>query len=237
MILSNSCYLKNKCYKYNKKDKTCQDCAMFCPKLFRTDFLLSEALIPDNQKPYLPLVIDLDGTDREEFLFLKAIENNILDFVKSGKNLYIHSKNTGTGKSSWAIRLIQAYIDKIWYSSDLVCKALFINVPRFLLDLKDNISNKSEYIEHIKKYALSADVVVFDEVATKTMTQFEHENILSIINARIDMGKSNIYTSNVSGEELREKMGDRLFSRIFKFSDVVEFHGSDKRGLAGGNIN
>ena len=159
------------------------------------------------------------------------IENNIIDFVDNGKNLFIYSYGVGCGKTSWAIRLVQSYFNNIWYKTELKCKALFINVPKFLLSLKDNISNKNEYIEHIKNNVLEADLVVWDEVGTKGLTQFEHENLLSLINTRIDMGKSNIYTSNMRPEELKELLGDRLYSRIVKLSIEIEFKGQDKRGL------
>ena len=76
-----------------------------------------------------------------------------------------------------------------------------------------------------------ADLVVFDEVGTKSLTSFEHEHILSIINARLDLGKSNIYTSNLTDDELLNKMGDRLYSRVVNNSQNVVFVGQDKRGL------
>ena len=74
-------------------------------------------------------------------------------------------------------------------------------------------------------------MVVFDEVGTKDLSVFEHENILSIINTRIDNDKSNIYTSNLSPMELRARVGDRLYSRIVNMSIDVELHGADKRSL------
>ena len=91
---------------------------------------------------------------------LKSIEININDFVKEGKNLYIHSMICGNGKTAWSVKLLQAYLNKIWPESSLTCRALFINVPRFLLTLKDSISNQSDYIDHIKRYVLDADLVV-----------------------------------------------------------------------------
>ena len=127
--------------------------------------------------------------------------------------------------------MIQSYFNKIWYKSDMECKALFINVPKFLLSIKDNISSKNEYVEYIKNNVLEADLVVWDEVGTKGLTQFEHENLLSLINMRIDMNKSNIYTSNMRPDELKELIGDRLYSRIVKLSTEIEFKGQDKRGL------
>ena len=76
---------------------------------------------------------------------------------------------------------------------------------------------------------MNADLVVWDEVGTKGLTPFEHENILNIINARIDAGKANVYTSNLSDEDLHQAVGDRLYSRIAIASDAVELVGSDKR--------
>lgn len=230
MILSKECFLYDSCKKYKLGKCNLED-DQFCIKLFKLDYLYQESLLTKSQREYVALRIDADGTDREEFIQLKNIENSIEDFVKSGSSLYIFSNTCGNGKTAWSIRLIQAYFNSIWHKCDLNCKALFISVPRFLLALKDNISHKSEYIEHIKSKVLEADLVVWDEVATKSITQFEHEHLLSLINSRIDLNKAQIFTSNVSPENLREVVGERLYSRVVNLSTVLEFRGADKRGL------
>ena len=97
--------------------------------------------------------------------------------------------------------------------------------------MKESITTESEYINHIKKYVLDADLVVWDEVGVKALTNYEHEHLLNLINTRLDEGKSNIYTSNLDAEELREKVGERLYSRISNLSIDIEFHGVDKRGM------
>ncbi len=231
MILSNECYLKNSCWKYLNTDAECKSSTIYCPKLFRMDYLYNEALLTPKQRSHTALRFDADGTDRNEFIKLKEIENNIEQFVENGDNLYLHSHTCGNGKTEWALRLLQAYIGKIWHKSDLRCRVLFISVSRYLLALKDNISNTNEYAEHINRNVMSADIVVFDDLATKGATQFEMEHLQSIIDYRINSGKSNIYTSNVSGQELREKVGDRLYSRIVNLSINVELFGADKRGM------
>ena len=97
--------------------------------------------------------------------------------------------------------------------------------------LKDNISEKSDYISHIKENILDADLVIWDDIATKSATTFEHENMLSIIDTRVLNNKSNIYTSNLGCNELHSFVGDRLFSRIYRESLAIEFKGKDKRGI------
>lgn len=228
--MANDCFLYDNCKKY--KTGTCGLTeGEFCIKLFKLDYLYNESLLTKNQREYVALRIDADGTDRDEFMYLKGVENSIEQFVNDGKSLYIFSETCGNGKTAWSIRLIQAYFNAIWHKCDLNCKALFINVPRFLLELKDNISNKSDYIQQIKSKILDADLVVWDEVATKAVTQFEHENLLSLINSRIDLNRAQIFTSNVAPENLRDIVGDRLYSRVINLSTIIEFKGADKRGL------
>lgn len=219
----------NKCFLYNNCNHI--DCDKFCMKKYKLDYLYDQSLLSEYQKIYKKLIIDKDGTDLEEFTRLKYIETNIETFVNNGYNLFIHSNICGNGKTSWAIRMIQAYFNKIWSKTDLTCKALFINVPRFLLELKSNISQKSDYIEHINNNILEADLVIWDEIGLKNLTSFEHENILSLINSRLDMNKSNIYTSNLNLEELHQALGDRLYSRVVNYSEEIILNGADKRAL------
>ena len=230
MILSNDCFLYDNCKKFKNNDCKIEDNS-FCIKLFKLDYLYNESLLTQQQREYKALRIDADGTDREEFLCLKNIETNIEKFVTNGDSLYIYSHNCGNGKTAWSIRLLQAYFNAIWHKCDLNCKALFINVPRFLLSLKDSISNENKYIEHIKANILTADIVVWDEIGTKAVTQFEHEHLLSLINARIDSNKSQVFTSNLEPIELKEAVGERLYSRVVNLSTIIQLKGADKRGL------
>jgi DNA replication protein DnaC len=179
----------------------------------------------------IQLGLDRNRVDEEAYDKLYQIMTNIEEVIANGTNLYIYSIITGNGKTSWALKLAQAYLNKTWYKNDRSCTVLFINVPSYLLAIKDNITTKSEYVSHIKENVLDADLVIWDDIATKAATSFEHENLLSIIDSRIANSKSNIYTSNLNPDELHQFMGDRLFSRIYHKSLVFEFRGNDKRGI------
>lgn len=229
--LSNDCYLQSTCWKYQNTDAECKHSNIFCPKLFRMNYLYDESLMSLKQRQHTPLRLDEDKRDLEQFNKLKAIEDNIEKFVETGTHLYLHSPISGNGKTEWALRLLQSYIGKIWFKSDLRCRVLFISVPRYLLSLKDSINTPSEYVDHIKRYIFDADIVVFDELGLKAATAFEFEHLMNFINTRIDLGKSNIYTSNMNSQELMDRLGTRLYSRILNMSVDVELFGSDKRGL------
>lgn len=229
MLMSNECFLTETCKKCKEQD--CLNNSAFCKKLFKLEGLYEESMLSRNQWRYVGLSPDSDGTDRDKFVQLKEIADNIEEFVKNGKNLYIHSHICGNGKTSWAIRLMQTYFGAIWHKCDFGCHGLYINVPRYLVELKNSISKGSGYIDKIQENILNADLVIFDDIGTKTATQYEYDHLLSVINSRIDFGKSCIYTSNMDNTELAEKLGDRLYSRIINMSTDIEFNGIDKRGM------
>lgn len=220
----------SKCFLYDVCNH--KDCDKdFCLRKYKMDSLYSAALITDNQKKHITLRVDADGTDLEQFKQLAAIEQNIVSFVSEGKNLYLHSSNCGNGKSSWSLRLTEAYFNKIWARTEVKCRALFISVPRFLLALKDNITAKNAYVDYIKDNVLEADLVIWDDIAAKMGSEFELTHLLNLIENRIALGKSNIYTSNLNSQQLYNALGERLTSRIANMSIDIELHGADKRIL------
>lgn len=208
----------------------------FCMRKYRLDCLYDYSLLTEKQRQVGKLFTDKDGTDLAEFQKLAELEKNMDKFVESGANLYIHSYNCGNGKTSWSIRLLMGYFNRIWFKSNFSCQAMFVSVPRYLLGLKENISGHNEYAEIVNKYVLDADLIVWDDIATKMGTEFELNHLLNIINTRMDNGKANIFTSNLGFKELETTLGERLASRICNKSIDIELHGTDKRylGLVGG---
>ena len=78
---------------------------------------------------------------------------------------------------------------------------------------------------------MTADLVVWDDIAAKSGSEFELNHLLNAINTRMDAGKSNIFTSNLGKRELTNALGERLASRICNKSIDIELQGADKRYL------
>lgn len=207
------------------------DCDRFCLKRFKLSYYLDNSFIPENRRKRIPLYLDEDNCDLNAFKILSNIDNTIINFVSNGCNLFIYSQNTGNGKSSWSYRMCLSYISKMWSHKGLYPIVMFISVPRFLIELKQNIDNRSSYVESILKNATKADLVVWDDIGSKNGTEFEVSNMLSIIDQRLADNKANIYTSNLCGEDLHTALGDRLYSRVFNNSECIELIGKDKRGI------
>lgn len=221
--MNNNCWLRSICNGVDCESSMC------IRKYYETKYF-KNSLIPENKWEKQKLILDSDLRDKSAFDVLSNID--IASFVNKGNNLYLYSKITGNGKTSWSIRLAQDLIHARWgHCPSNDCIVLFVNVPKYLLALKENITERSEYITHIRKYILDADLVIWDDIGTKAATQFEHENLLSIIDTRINNSKSNIYTSNLSLQELHEAVGDRLYSRIRENAVNIELIGLDKRGV------
>ena len=80
----------SKCYLFDNCNR--KDCDKdFCLRKYKMDSLYSAALMTESQKQHLTLRVDEDGTDLEQFKQLAGIEQNIVNFIKEGKNLYLHS--------------------------------------------------------------------------------------------------------------------------------------------------
>ena len=219
-----ACWYKQVCGKYSTSE-----CDRGCVRYIKMHFLVTNALLTNKQQGLTKL--KPEKIDLKKFSRLNEIKNSIVDFVNTGKNLCIYSNNNGNGKTEWSIKLILRYLSEIWHRDSFTVRAIFINVTRLLNACKDNISTKSDYLKHIKEHIFDCDIVIWDDIGIKGLTSYEHDILYNYINYRIDAGKSNIYTANTIGENFSGMVGDRLYSRIVNCSEIIEFNGSDRRGV------
>ena len=168
--------------------------------------------------------------DLQVYKKLQAKSDAILNFIEEGNNLYIYSENCGNGKTTWAIRLMYSYFDKIWHKSCFDCKALFVSVPKFLYNCKRSISQDVKGFEELCNLISNVDLVIWDDIGEMKASDYEHQILFQYIDDRINSKKSNIYTSNKNKEQLEDVLGVRLASRIYNCSECIEFLEEDKRG-------
>ena len=227
-VICNACFESARCPEDTKAGVQDNWCAKAC----KLKYLYDLAMIPENRRAHLSLKIDKDGADKDVFRQLKELSDHASEFVASGKNLYIHSPVTGNGKTSWAFRFAQNYLEQIWDKVAVECRVLFISVPRLLMSLKSNDKNDVDYVHEIKDNIYKADLVIWDDIGSKNATVFEEQHLFIFIDTRLSMGKSNIFTSNLNEDELLEALGDKMTSRVYGSSIVCELKGKDKRGMA-----
>lgn len=187
-------------------------------------YLMDNSGIPKNRQIPKSLVADID---LEPYSKLADIKADIVNFVNNGENLFICSKYTGNGKTSWSLKLLLKYFDEIWAGNGFRVRGVFVNVPTLLLQLKNfNHPLSEEY----KRNLMEADLVVWDEIASTSISTYDYGNLLMFLDYRFSAGKSNIFTSNATTQEDIEKsVGSKLTSRIWNCSEIIEFRGKDRR--------
>lgn len=216
------CWYKNVCT---------QECDGSCIRYTEMKCLVDNSGIPKSKQ--YPILLSPDNCDYNSYLELNDIKEDIVQFVENGENLYLTSENTGNGKTTWAIKIMMKYFDKIWAGNGLKARGLFLHVPTLLLQLK-NFQNPLD--EEYKKLLMQADLVIWDEIASTSISNYDYSNLLMFLENRLMNNKSNIFTSNtVSKENLEEVIGAKLASRIWNTSQIIILRGKDKRGISTDN--
>lgn len=207
------CWYKNVC-----TQNSCDSCIRYT----EMSYLMENSGIP--KKKRIPTRLTA-GVDREAFERLADIKDDIKDFVDAGNNIYICSDETGNGKTSWAIKLLLKYFDCIWAGNGLRVRGYFIHVPTFLSTMKDFSDSHSQ----LKYILMNADLVIWDDIASTKMSDYDIAQLLIYIDQRTLQEYSNIYTGNIIDKEQLEKcVGSKLASRIYQ-SEIIQFKGKDRR--------
>ena len=200
------------------------DTCINCIRYSEMKYLMDNSGIPKSKQMPQTLIADVD---LEKYTLLADIKSDIVEFIADGENLFICSKYTGNGKTSWAIKLMLKYFDEVWAGNGFKVRALFVNVPTLLLQLKNF---KNPVSEEYKKNLMNVDLVVWDEIASTNISNYDYSNLLMYIDYRILNDKSNIFTSNItSASELEKLVGAKLTSRIWNTSRIIEFKSKDRR--------
>lgn len=205
-----------------------EQCSENCIRYKLMYSLFKQSNLPEALWNYKELICH--EKDLQVYKKLQAKSDAILNFIEEGNNLYIYSENCGNGKTTWAIRLMYSYFDKIWHKSCFDCKALFVSVPKFLYNCKRSISQDVKGFEELCNLISEVDLVIWDDIGEMKASDYEHQILFQYIDDRINSKKSNIYTSNKNKEQLEDVLGVRLASRIYNCSECIEFLEEDKRG-------
>ena len=93
---------------------------------------------------------------------------------------------------------------------------------------------KDPEFDEILRMIKTCRLLIIDDIGAERVTDWVRERMVSIINTRVSNNLTTIYTSNLSPEELRGELGDRIASRILGSSQVVEITSGDRRGIING---
>ena len=170
--------------------------------------------------------------DAECWDWLEDVRNNIVEEVQRGLNIVITSTTVGNGKTSWAVRLLQRYLAETALDGRMVEKGMFVVSAQLLTEFGDYnyFQTMKEFLERFEKLK-TCDILVIDEIGGGSLTKASYPYLYDLVNYRVDNNLSTIYTTNYTDEEVINLLGQRLYSRIYDTSVVLEFEASNVRGL------
>lgn len=73
------------------------------------------------------------------------------------------------------------------------------------------------------------DVLILDDLGIEKPTEWAQETLYTIVDRRYRDNKKTVFTSNYSLDDLVERIGDRIPSRIAEMCKVIKLEGKDRR--------
>lgn len=122
----------------------------------------------------------------------------------------------GCGKSHLAVSILREAIGK-GYSG------LYYNSPGLLREIRATFSGESGVTEDdLFDEINEVDLLVLDDLGAENVSGFVLDRLYLIINKRYEGCKPIIITTNLELEELRNRMGDRIVSRLIEMCHAVD---------------
>jgi DNA replication protein DnaC len=156
-----------------------------------------------------------------------------------GESLFIFGF-PGVGKTHIACALMKDMISsekaKAWAALDQRQEIYFpklprmISVPELLLRIRECFSGRIEESESsLIKYFSEKPFLILDDLGAEKTTEWSLQTLYTIIDRRYRDVRQTMITSNLTLDEIAEKVGDRIASRIAGMCKVVEIKGKDRR--------
>jgi DNA replication protein DnaC len=162
------------------------------------------------------------------------------------KSLYLVSPSPGTGKTTTAVAVLNAYIvahyigslqrnrqalERPGYFCDVnEWQALFLGFTRPGIPRETAEGHAAEYYA-IEQRVKAAPFAVLDDIGVRGASDAFRGDLHGVINARVSAGLPTVYTSNVGVSELAAIFDARLADRVRDQCLEVEFAGGSKRGF------
>jgi DNA replication protein DnaC len=149
----------------------------------------------------------------------------------------------GVGKTHLAVSIIQELVLK----KNVPC--IFYDFRELIREIQSTFTPESTLSESdVLTPVFQAEILVLDELGAKRTSAWVEETVFYIINYRYNHKKMTIFTTNYpdtedeedtrdsfykkGGENLIDRIGVRLRSRIYEMCKVVEVEGDDYRKMA-----
>ena len=168
---------------------------------------------------------------------LKVARTRVQEFIDlwpgpdEGRGLLLMGP-CGVGKTHLAVAALIEIIN-----SNKSGRLLFSNFQDLIQEIQasfdsDQVQSKSEILRPL----LEADLLVLDELGSQKPTTFVQDILYYVINTRYNEERATIFTTNYvdepadgKEENLSQRIGNRLRSRLYEMAPMVKMSGKDHR--------
>jgi DNA replication protein DnaC len=132
----------------------------------------------------------------------------------------------GTGKTHLAVAIMQELIE----TKNIPCS--FYPYTELLKMIQSSYSKESETTElELLRPVLDTEVLVLDDIGTMKPSEWVLDTVNFIINTRYNDNRTTIITTNYTEEELVNRVGPRVASRLRQVCRAINMKGPDFREL------
>lgn len=139
----------------------------------------------------------------------------------SAGNLYLYG-GTGLGKTHLSLAIASEVLKKGY-------TVIYDSVINLLHTLEQEQFRKGKEIGDTLPSLLECDLLILDDFGAEFDTAFTRSMLYTIINSRVNARKPMIINTNLTHQEVRERYGDRILSRLISSSQILPFYGKDIR--------
>lgn len=197
--------------------------------------------------------LPIEEANPKAYAIIKKYVENVLMFVQEKHaGLFLYSIpeasnpfGTGTGKTTSAVTVLNHFLierARAYLKGQQDMKgnpALFVKATELqnafnaqFRGTKQMQEEASQRYYNLKKALKNTELIVMDDIATRgsRISEAFEDELYEILDYRSTHSEgATIFTSNVTLEELRNSLGDRIASRIAGMTVKVGFKGSDNR--------
>lgn len=106
---------------------------------------------------------------------------------------------------------------------------IFRSVPQLLLEIKDTFNGQEYSDKELIEYYSRHDYLLLDDLGAEKCTDWVLQTLYMIIEYRDSHLKPTIITSNLSLDEIKHRLSDRIASRICGMAEIIHFNEEDLR--------
>ena len=148
---------------------------------------------------------------------------NFLKNLKEGKGLFL-TGTVGTGKTHLLAAIID-YMARLYKRK--IIRVMYFTSTGLLNEIRNSYSNDTseEFIDRVKRCSL----LLIDDFGAEKTTDWVLETYFEIIDYRYSNLLPTIIATNLTDKEIKEKLSERIMSRIYEANKGIKLIGKDYR--------